>query len=546
MPDNPFPVSADARIPLEGTLSAHPPEPTRSALDGGGGPLAALGGVAETMQKFNALKLFQQTFAAKQKMGQILATSPDMESGWDQIMRDPQVAPFAGEALSAWRGAQLALTQQQGEQQKQATDAFHGFVLQLPRLVQDPGQWNSMVSSVLSTTPRAVQGQVAQAMDAMRTGLTSGLPKDPEAARDEFTKRLSAMTVTLPGGSDAIKGILSTPETKDVGGKLIPGMTAPPQGGIHGEAPGSFTPSGEALEKSLAPQFLPGTPAVVGGKYGLGGEGLGSGAAVNMGLAGTGKPLVYDPEEDGRSPTVGKGASGLNILSPAQQKGSEKLMEEWTGDGQRSFQNAQTTMGLLDEMDRDFDTMQQSGGFLVPGAAGHLRSSLATYANTLAQMTESKELPFDAKTIGSIENMMKDTKRLGLSVLTTMLGNQREAAQTITSITGAVPNVENTYLGGKLLIGSIRAATQRAIDQRNFENAWQADPKNQGNLTGAAEAFNKKYPATHYADTVLDAFGLDKIGFKSAKAVVDAYNSGWITKQQAQDIAKAEGFSKGK
>lgn len=540
MPDNPFPFQVDASIPLSGSMTAKAPAPPPPV-----GGLEALGSIADTMGKMNQLRLFQQTFHAKQKMGQILSTAPDTESGWETIMRDPEVAPFAGEALGQWRAAQLAFTQQQGEQQKQAQDAYRGFVLSLPRLLQDPGQWNSAVTGALATTPEAVRGRVSDSMEALRAGLLDHLPSDPVAARRELNKRISAALVTLPGGLDSIKGVLGTPETKDTGGALVPGVVAPPQGGISGEAPGQFTGTPPVVKKTLAPQVLPGTPAIIGGAHGTGGGGEapeGADEPVTLGMAGNGKPLTYDPRVDGRSPKVGSGAAGLNVLSPAQEKASEELMKVWTTDGARAASNAQTTMALLEEMDHDFDVMQRNGGFNIPGAAAKLRATISTYANTLAQMTPDKKPPFDPAKIAAIENLTKDTKRLGLSVLTTMLGNQREAAETINNITAAVPNIENTYLGGKLLIASIRAATQRAIDQRQFENAWQQDPKNQGSLLGADVAFNKKFPATEYASKVLDEFGLDRTGFKSPPDVIAARNKGWLTQKQAQTIMEKEGW----
>jgi hypothetical protein len=496
--------------------------------------------MADTLGKINSLKQFQQTFAARQRMGEILSSAPDSETGWSEIMKDPSVAPWAGEAFSNWRTGQLAYTQQQGEQQKQATGAMETFISQFPRLLANPGSWDSAVQQVLAITPEAVRPKVAESMAALQKGLLGGVDPNSPQARDTLNKNLSAALLTVPNGQAMVNGVLGATSSQDVGGQIRTGVTTPVQGGIHGEAPGQFTSAG-VLQKTQAPTFVPGTPKLVGGAYGTG-EGQPEGGPVTLGTAGNGKPLSYDPKVDGQSPRASVGEAGLNVLSEPQKTAAETAMKEWEGPGARAFSNAQTTMGLLNEMDRDFDTMRDAGGMLVPGAAARFRTTLASYANMIAQATDSKSLPFDPKAIASIESLTKDTKRLGLSVLTTMLGNQREAAETINNITGAVPNIENTYLGGKLLIASIRAATERAINQREFENAWQADPQNQGNLTGSDIAFNKKYPATEYADRVLNSFGLDKTGFKDSGAVISAYNKGWLTKQQAHDIIVDEGF----
>ncbi len=336
------------------------------------------------------------------------------------------------------------------------------------------------------------------------------------------------------------------------------GVQAPPQLG------GGFE-QGNAVPNTLAPTVTSGpgnVPLVVGGGGGgMGGSG-GSGGGVARPLptpqngtnppgnppqnapqnalsaqpAGDGKPLI-PPGLPMVSPSVGKGVGGLNLLSASQLDEAKTLQDDYAGPERKAFENANTTMGLLTEMDRDFDTMAKGGGFLVPGSGAKFRSSLAKFANTVGQMVNKDGAPlFDPSKVASIENLTKDTRRMGLTVLTTMLGNQREAAQTISNITQAVPDIENTYLGGKLLISSIKAATQRAIDQRNFENAWQADPRNQGNLTGAIEAFNKAHPAQDYAAKVMDSFGLDATGFKSPQSVIQAVQQGYLTRTQASKI----------
>jgi hypothetical protein len=127
---------------------------------------------------------------------------------------------------------------------------------------------------------------------------------------------------------------------------------------------------------------------------------------------------------------------------------------------------------------------------------------------------------------------------MGLNVVTTLLGNQREAAETIINTTKSVPGIDNTYLGAKLVASAIKSALQRTIDMRNFENAWQQ--KNQGNLNGAIEAFNQKYPADTYAEKVLGNFGLTPKGFASPEAVGEAYKSGLVTKDQMFSILKKQ------
>jgi hypothetical protein len=134
--------------------------------------------------------------------------------------------------------------------------------------------------------------------------------------------------------------------------------------------------------------------------------------------------------------------------------------------------------------------------------------------------------------------MVKDTKRMGLMVVNQFLGGQREAASVIQGVTQSVPGIENTYMGAKLVAGSLQSVMQRVIDERNFQNQWQA--KNQGDLNGSAEAFNTEHPPQDYAKSVLKPFGLTENGFKSKADIANAVKEGYLTKSQAYDIAKQQ------
>jgi hypothetical protein len=127
---------------------------------------------------------------------------------------------------------------------------------------------------------------------------------------------------------------------------------------------------------------------------------------------------------------------------------------------------------------------------------------------------------------------------MGLQVGNQFLGGSREAAETIKRIATTVPSIENSYLGGKLIIAGIRASNQRLMDERAFLNSWVADPKHGGNLLGAAEAFNARAPASDYANKELDSFGLKPDGtFKSLEDLVSMQKRGLMTPRQIRDIA---------
>lgn len=259
-------------MPLDPSISLKAPgasSPTTNGLD----PLGMISAYAGIQQKLNQNQLFQQTFHARQKMGEILSSSPDAETGWAAIMKDPEVAPFAGEALNSWRGAELARTQQQGAQQESAISGLDAFRKVLPALGADPSEstWKASVDPILATLSPTSRSRIGPAMNSIKEGLISGLEKlpTPEARSAMFKARLAGMAVASP---DVWGMILGKPETKDIGGSLIPGMTS--------QTTGAFTPAQAPIGKSLAPTVVsgegPGGEKITtlwGGGNGLGGGG---------------------------------------------------------------------------------------------------------------------------------------------------------------------------------------------------------------------------------------------------------------------------------
>lgn len=471
----------------------------------GSNPLELVGNIAATQERLNQIKLFNQTFQARQAAGQILATAPDLDSGIKELQRNPLTSAFAPELAASAASTAATLTGRAGAQQQQGFDAFHQLVGGLPAVLQDKTQWPALTGSVLQLTSPEARPQVAKSMQYLQSALNDPMPDGSPVTQVEMNKRLAGWSIA-GGFGDAVPRILGAPGAQTIGGATVPTITAPAQGGVGGEAPGTITPVGGAeAEASSAPDTF---------------------------HTADGTPLKL-----GSSPSIGKGLLGQKALTPAQQTAASTRMAEWNGPELHAFQSAQMTQGLLGQMSADYDQMAKAGGMLVPGTGAGFRTAFAKTVNTIYQALEpngEKTPPFDPSAIASAENMTKATRTMGLSVLTTMLGNQREAAQTIHDITQAVPAINNSYLGGKVLIDTIGAATQRAIDQRNFENAWQA--KNQGNLQGADEAFAAQAPMTQYTSKVLEKYGIGSDGFKSPEAIRSAAHSGYLTPKQATEL----------
>lgn len=517
--------------------------------------LALLGSVTDTRAKLLGLQ-------ARQRAGEILAAAPDLDTGIARLQQDPLTAAWAPELAQTAAATRNAVLSGQGQLQQQGIDAFHSFAQNLPAVLADPKNRPPARDIALRLASPAVRDRLGQSIDYLYQSLDHDLPQDPAAAKQRQVQDLAGWIVSAGAGA-AVPQILGAPAQVQAGNRIEFGRVAPAQGGPGGEAPGALSP-GNALVPGIAPQYAqPGAVAQPGiGPRGPAGPSPAPGAGPSPnalgvpapGLAGPlappnsvdGGPLVppgYVPRVPGRKPGVVGGVP----IGPAGEIASG-LAHDFMTEGLRTFRNATASMPMLDEIDANLDNMAkldpgQKTNFMTPGAAGDLRTSLGNGLNTVLQMFGDKTA-VDPSKLASAEDLMKVTQRMGPSVLQSLLGQQREAAETIKNMNEkGVPGINNTYLGGKLMTASIRQATKRVIDMRNFENWWQAQTG--GDLTGAEEEFNRLRPAQSYIKQALDEFGLTPLGFKSLGALRDAVAKGYLTPKQAADQAKKQGFKLG-
>src|SRR5271167_4349863 len=159
-----------------------------SALSGN--PLDTVGALQGLQNSQNQLKQFSQTFAARQKAGQIIASAPDLNTGLQQALQDPDVAGFAGDVVQTAREAQLAQARVQGETQNQATAGFGEFLKSAPSLLTNPGAFGANAATALSLTSPNARSAVDAAIRNTHAALTSDLPTDPTDRAAELNKRL--------------------------------------------------------------------------------------------------------------------------------------------------------------------------------------------------------------------------------------------------------------------------------------------------------------------------------------------------------------------
>src|SRR5260221_7948957 len=178
-------------MPDTGSLGFDPTIPMgfKPTQFGGGAPSDPF----ETISKFaniqNALnqnRLFQQSFAARKRMGQIFATSGDPEEALQKIMQDPLAAPFAGEVIGQYRGAMLSLQQLQNEQQSGSVSGLDAVIKGMSSGISDPATLRASIDARLKTLSPVARARVQPATDSLVASLVDGLPSDPTEAKKIF------------------------------------------------------------------------------------------------------------------------------------------------------------------------------------------------------------------------------------------------------------------------------------------------------------------------------------------------------------------------
>jgi hypothetical protein len=189
----------------------------------------------------------------------------------------------------------------------------------------------------------------------------------------------------------------------------------------------------------------------------------------------------------------------LTGLPPAREGAEKKLGEDFGDKDKKAFEAANQTIGSIQSMVHSFDTLNANGGWMNTGAGNIFRGDLAKTMNGWAGVLNMQP-PFDPNQIANWEALNKGTRLMGLQVVNQFLGGSREAASIIEGTTSAVPNSENTPLGGRLVASGIE---QMAVRQRDLY-AYKADllAHNKGLVDAEAE-FNKTHPVQTYTQRAI-------------------------------------------
>ena len=540
-------------------------------------PLAMAGQIMQMQQMQNQNKLFQQEFAAKQAIGQIMSAAPSIDEGLKQVTQSPYSA-FAGPAVAAYRGAEQAQsaialqnTQRQGALMEQYQKGAANVTAALLPAMADPAKmFDKQAAQALSIYPKEMQPTIKGYLDSVKQAVFTGIdPKDP-GAQEQMRARLAGKltgivpmeqlygtTVNTDVGTatqisripptwnpdQTLKVIATVPkgrlgtvnqETGLVERSLSPDELANPTGALGPQRPAS--PAGNALgvpppaaPAAQAPVAAPAPASAAGSPYRFAGEQI-TPDMIQASVTGTGLNAY----------------SGLVVPAPTkQQKDQEqKLSEEYTGAGASRAESARQALGQLTIAKTDIDQMIKDG--IKPGTGTPMLVELIKAGNRFAELTGSD---MKLSETASAEDAMKQLGRLSLSSAKTLINNPQIAAESLQKAIEANPSLSNSELGLKLVLSGVQSDLQRELDKREFLTQWKNDPRNQGLLGNAEESFNKRFPPEKYAETVLKEHGMilknGELRFASPEALVQAVRDGSLTPDQAKAI-RARQFPSGR
>lgn len=288
---------------------------------GGGGaaanPLTTVESFAKIQNELNTARLFNQTFGARQQMGEIAATSGgDLDMMVSRILSSP-AAPFAGEFVNSVRTMQKTQTDLANARQTGAESAV-SFLLKNSAAGMDPAAWDKTIKMGLSTVDPMYRPAVQSAMESYRDALTTNLPQDPVMAKRVYNYRLSGILLGSGMSAGDIHELTGTQDMAGLGGVIQPGVRAPAALG------GGFYPGGPALPISPAPRvgvepLGPGGAPAVTQLGGVGGAG-GVGAPMDVGGGLMANPLT--PAQSTTAPPSAAPSAAIG-LTPGERTYSE-------------------------------------------------------------------------------------------------------------------------------------------------------------------------------------------------------------------------------
>jgi hypothetical protein len=184
---------------------------------------------------------------------------------------------------------------------------------------------------------------------------------------------------------------------------------------------------------------------------------------------------VAQPARSAFTPQMVRNADGsvassvtpsTETLQKTAAQNYEKARESYAGS-----QDVQSQLATMEDSARALN----KAGWSTTGTGANARLALAKTVNSLWQSAGVKDqnLPFDPNAVASWEKLQKETTRLGFSLARTL--GAREAMQIVQGAIAANPNAENSPLGFKMVLNTIRQNAERQSDYFEYATRYAQD-----------------------------------------------------------------------
>lgn len=178
----------------------------------------------------------------------------------------------------------------------------------------------------------------------------------------------------------------------------------------------------------------------------------------------------------------------------AMKEGAEDLGSKESRD---QYEHALNTKSSMAQIESALNTLNNGASWSTTGPmAPHVQQFARMWNQFAATWGASKDVMFDPNKVAEGELATKLSKVAGMQLTNSMFGRSHEAASIVQSAQSAVPGLNNTPNGAKVVLNSIREGAQYLIDKHTFENNWYFQHK--GNMVGADVAFAQENPPEKY------------------------------------------------
>lgn len=414
-------------------------------------------GTALTQQQ-----ILQQTFQARQRASEILAASPDLETGIQNVLRDPVASFGSGETINQFRQGMLALTQQQGEVQRQAQSGLGPLLQGLNGAIEDPSAFQPIRNAFLSTISPQARPQVEAAVNSLQ-GYLAG-----SSSPDQYRMRLGSLLL----------GAGVSPETlRATTGTIAPGLER--------------GPFGQGGAETLAP---------VGGPAYGGGPLLGGGGGNALGVPGP-APAPGGPVGAGAGAGAAPQGPSLTSQKFMQDRGSA-IAADIAGLDER-VQTGGTVMQTINEAREAAQLARPGGGAEVYQRLGQLAQAFGVPQATvdkiangdLAASQEFQKLMVNT-TMSQIQNQIPAGSRLSqqeFKVFNQNNPNLSTDPRAIDKIFGFWTRVYNRDVQQQAAFNAFRK--QPGADIQDFPAYWTKYQLDQGIIKRATELQGSQSPA---------------------------------------------------